>query len=1179
MGGSTTKLVLQNAKKLSLRVLVSLLLITSANTFAEDIELYISDAAKQNTERPQVLIIFDNSGSMGNTEKVKVEYDPNINYPATNGFSALTSDYVYYNKGSEGVIPVVDDPDEGRRILTAVNGCQSAQTALNTLGFYNGRIREYSFSGNSGSWKQLPDNNASNVRVIDCEEDVIALNHNNAGASDGSGNVNNLGNGYPVDGQGTLLSPQYHTSNATDSNVSWTGRSVTLYSDNYLRWYHNASLPKEWRSRMDIAQKSVSDLIRSAPYVDFGLQVFNRNNSSSRSGGRIIAGIKEHTSSYRTTLLNKVDSLFPDGNTPLCETLYEASRYFAGKGVYYGNDYDINPKRDQSIEQSGSYISPLTSCADKVYVILISDGQPTADTSANNLITSMPQAGQDPMGPAYNDTNVSNNYLPALAQWLNNNDINTSLDGKQTSSLYTIGFGSSVATAAPILAEAATLGGGKYFPAKDSISLTAALINVLVNLDTSNDSLTSASVASNNFDRTETLDYVYYAMFQPEQGPRWQGNMKKYKVVNGVQKGKLGEDAVNSDGIFSEDATSYWSPSKDGDLVSKGGVAEMLRGLTSARTVYSDLGTGGALKDLNRSHAITAFGSRADLAVALDVADDDDVIDDYLDWAKGLNTDDVKAEDESIPFMRPDVFGDPLHSKPIVINYGNDKIYVVVGTNQGALHMFKDDSVNDQVSESWAFMPKGLFPNIKPLRENYTSTNKVYGVDGQITSHIVDHDGDGIVNGSDEVWIFFGLRRGGNSYYALNVTNPESPQLMWHIKAGDAGFDDLGQTWSQPKVAYSTLNTTGTNAKPVLIFGGGYDTTKDANGVGGNDNVGKAIYMIDAEQGNLLWSLAPTGDTTFTGTDSIPSSIATLDSDGDGLTDRLYTGDTGGNVWRIDMPGSDKSKFSVFKLASLGGSSANTVDRRFFNEPAIARAIITETLDTGENDQNGDDIIVQQETPYDAILIGSGDRVNPLGTDTDDKFFMIKDINIRTQQFPGTVTPITPVPTTILLSDLYDYTNDPFGGSLSTQALEALSLDVSNHDGWYMSFTQTGEKSSASGLVINNVAYFTSYTPPELGVNAISCNLPNGQGWLYAIDLALGTKKYNWAAEDSRNRSDHISFVNEQFLGAPTLIVTDIDDGDPTTDDSTGQIIVGRKTIDAPLLPRTLRNYLYIDEQ
>jgi type IV pilus assembly protein PilY1 len=286
---------------------------------------------------------------------------------------------------------------------------------------------------------------------------------------------------------------------------------------------------------------------------------------------------------------------------------------------------------------------------------------------------------------------------------------------------------------------------------------------------------------------------------------------------------------------------------------------------------------------------------------------------------------------------------------------------------------------------------------------------------------------------------------------------------MWTIEGGSGNFVELGQTWSQPKVIFSQLNVSGTYAKPTLIFGGGYDTAKDSGDIGGQigaDSKGKAIFMIDAETGSLIWSLSQSGDTKFNGSDSIPSSIGTLDSDGDGFTDRLYAGDTGGNVWRVDMPGADKNKFSVFKLASLGnadeGSATHNNDRRFFSEPDIVRAYITETIDTGKVDDDNKAIIVQQDIPYDAILIGSGDKTNPLNTNNDDAFFMIKDVNIRSRQFTSSTVPAIPSP--IKINDLADYTDNPFGDVLTTQQRETLALQVSLKSGWFIDLNLSGEK-------------------------------------------------------------------------------------------------------------------------
>jgi len=1145
------------------------LLLTTANySFSEDIELYISDSIRDAKTRPQVLIVFDNSGSMSRNETVKASYDPEVIYPAVGGLNSLSDKFVYYTKGSvDGVsLPVPDSPNEARRFLDDINSCQIAKDIIDEYGYYTGHVREYSFKGNSGSWIELPDNNGANIDVIDCEDDVIALENRNAGIINQQGGLDSLPDGYPVDGDGTKQNPIYH--DPLGSNVSWSGGLVTLYSDNYLRWYQSSIIANEIKSRLEIAQESVTNLINASPNIDFGLQVFNYSQ-----GGRIVFGITESNLTSRGNILDLVNNnLNAENWTPLCETLYEASLYFSGKSVDYG-DYHNNPtpSRDKSIETSAKvYKSPFSSCSDKAYVIIITDGEPTKDSNANSKVQALGSADGYPMSA------FDGNYLAALAGWMNNNDVNDNVDGKQVVTTYTIGFGSDAqADAEPLLKEAALLGGGKYFPAQDTASLTAALTNVLANLEPSNDTLTSASVAANNFDRTETLNSVYYAMFQPDRGPRWQGNLKKYKVIGGAQQGSNGKAAIDeTSGHFADDVTSYWSSQVDGNKVAEGGVAEMLRA-KSNRVVYSDNGVNGAFTLLNEANLSGHEQEFADL-VGIDV---DDALE-YFNWNLGIDVDD-EDDDGDIDDIRYDIFGDPLHSQPLVVNYG-DKIHIIVGTNAGAIHMFEDSG--ESVDETWAFMPKEFFPNIKKLKDNFSSDAKVYGIDGKITAYIDDKDGDGVIEAGDKVWVFFGLRRGGSSYYGMDISNPDSPSLLWHINANTSGFSELGQSWSQPKVAFSKLNISSGVAKPVLFFGGGYDTSKDNAGVGSADNIGRAIYMLDAETGALKWSLAPGGGTTtFSGTDSIAANVATLDSDADGLTDRLYAADTGGNVWRVDMPSASPTgsePWSVFKLASLGGETA-VDDRRFFNEPDIVRTFITETLEEQVTDSDGNttSTIIHQEIPYDAILLGSGDRSSPLNIDTDNMFFMIKDKYIKTQTFSSTPPASTP-PTTLVIGDLFDITANPLE-SVSDAARPDLERQLSDKSGWYFSLEQPGEKSTSKSITINNTVYFTTFTPPDLDkIDEEGCEIPNGQGWLYAVDLAQGVSKHSWSEVDKIRDGDARAIkINEQILDTPTLFFIPNSDGDDDTIDPVdGGIFVGGQMFSLGFAMSTKRTYLYILE-
>ena len=45
------------------------------------------------------------------------------------------------------------------------------------------------------------------------------------------------------------------------------------------------------------------------------------------------------------------------------------------------------------------------------------------------------------------------------------------------------------------------------------------------------------------------------------------------------------------------------------------------------------------------------------------------------------------------------------------------------------------------------------------------------------------------------------MRMGGNHYYALDVTDPTNPKLMWNI--GPAQLPGIGQTWSTPVITAS----------------------------------------------------------------------------------------------------------------------------------------------------------------------------------------------------------------------------------------------------------------------------------------------------------------------------------------------------------------------------------------
>ena len=198
-------------------------------SFSEDIELYIGNDAQQSNAKPQVLLILDTSGSMGDYQTIKNVYDPTKTYAYQANFSDRSSTYLYYGKGSVIDLPLVDDVDENRRFIVGINSCKTAIDKLTTIGFYTGRVRDYTFQGNTGSWEEISAITGENISVIDCQDDVSidVDNLTNGDPVTQNTNTNILVNGelvslstasgYPIDGKGTASAPIYY-----DNNVSFS---------------------------------------------------------------------------------------------------------------------------------------------------------------------------------------------------------------------------------------------------------------------------------------------------------------------------------------------------------------------------------------------------------------------------------------------------------------------------------------------------------------------------------------------------------------------------------------------------------------------------------------------------------------------------------------------------------------------------------------------------------------------------------------------------------------------------------------------------------------------------------------------------------------------------------------------------------------------------------------------
>ncbi len=465
-----------------------------------------------------------------------------------------------------------------------------------------------------------------------------------------------------------------------------------------------------------------------------------------------------------------------------------------------------------------------------------------------------------------------------------------------TVATYTVGFAlSDEDPGKKYLERLAVDGQGAYYNAENPAALNKALQDIVEDVSFGAESFVELSVGA---DRAtfSNADRAYMNLFSPTDKAGWSGNLKGYMRGPDGLVDVNGNKATRNDGDvtrFAPGAQSFWSAEPDGNNVDRGGASSRLVAATRALYTAGPGDEGVALKD-SAEHALDI--ANAALTPAM------------------LGTDSRAERDAALAWLPAAAMGDPLHSKSVSIDYG-DREVVYVMTNQGLLHAI-DATETDATGgdELFAFMPKRLLRNLPVLQGGATGIDHVYGLDGGLTPWHTDADGDGTVDDGEELLLVFGMRRGGTAYYALDVTDPTSPRLDWVIDDTTAGFEELAQSWSRPALVDVRSGGTGSTLKErVLVFGGGYDADRLDGRKKRRDADGNAIYLVD-RRGNRVARFAHPQMKH-----SIAADPTVIDSDADGLADRLYAADVGGQVWRVDFddPTIDADT-TVTRLADLG---------------------------------------------------------------------------------------------------------------------------------------------------------------------------------------------------------------------------------------------------------------------
>ena len=1043
----TMKSFYKNTRFTALATLLTLT--ATAPAFADDTELLLVDPTAAGATQPNIMFILDTSGSMRDPVDTTEPYDSTEVYSGS-----CDTDRLYWTILD---IPPTCGGSNNQWINDSAFVCNDAIQRMTGIGAYTGVMVQYHDGGSAADrWQHLqPGNNNS---MVECQRDHGV--HGNSGSDD-----------YARAG----TSGQPFTGSASQA-LTWgagdAARDYTIYDGNYLNWRANPVTVS--MAKMDILKAVTDNLLNAIDDVNVGVMRFSGND-----GGRIIEDVTD-INADRANIIATINALNPGGNTPLAETLYESALYWRGLVPEYGNLPD-EPDTDPDAfvaGMPGQYQQPNMPVCTRNFNVLISDGLPTQDFGAVPLVSGLPSWGSVVGGGCDDNNGDGDNTdngecLDDVGNYLFNGDIDGNTPGQQNVITHTIGFAANI----PILIDTAAESGGTYNRADNVEQLTNVLMRIVESILDKGLSFTAPAVAVNTFNRTQNLNDLYISTFQPAARVHWPGNIKKYTIDGGVIKDSRNppQDAIDPlTGFFKETALSHWTVgAADGADVVLGGAANRLPD-PAQRRLFTNYGLS---DDLTAdSNALDSGNNALTLAdFGLSGANGEPTLDELLRWANGEDVLDV--DNDPATTVRY-VMGDPLHSQPAVVVYGtqaNPQTVVFAATNDGYLHAINGDTG----VELWSFVPKQLLGDLPALMLNGPSTFKHYGIDGDIVPVVADLNNNGVIDGSDFVHLIFGMRRGGRTYFSLDITDKDNPELNW-VKT----YPEFGQSWSRPVAARVDMDTNRFSSEnqsrdlgAVIVIGEGYDTVHDSPPwPGNNDNVGAGISMLDLFSGERIWR-AGRNNADLDVNDmkrAIPSTVRVIDFSGDGYADRMYAVDVGGQVFRFDVFAGEKPDDAVTggviaRFGAEGNASAGATNgSRFYSAPDVS--IFTDPV---------------LNRRFVAIGVGSGYRSHPNNTSATDAYYSLRDPDLFAK----------------LDQNAYNNYDVALPGDMVEVSGSVNTVIGPLDRGWKFTFPATMMMLSASATFDNSV-FFVAYQPDQGA--AATCQAAPGSNILYRVNIANG---------------------------------------------------------------------------
>jgi len=356
---------------------------------------------------------------------------------------------------------------------------------------------------------------------------------------------------------------------------------------------------------------------------------------------------------------------------------------------------------------------------------------------------------------------------------------------------------------------------GKYhFVAESPDALSARLLAAVNDILARTSSFTAPVVPVT---RTTSGNRIYMAFFKPGERNFWDGNVTKFGLSDDNEiMGADNELATWPNGAMKDGAVPYWSTIDwAADDRSATPADNGIR--HENRNIYTYLGTA----DLNAVSGVNLFvDTNTGLTEAI-MGSPTNSKADIINYVRGADVFDEDG-DSSTTDNRAVITGDVLHSEPAVFTYnyadGSSTTMVYFGANDGMLHAVLDTTIGSGGSpetllgtEAWAFIPPDQLHRLKDMVEG---TGHQYYVDSTPKIFFYDDNKNGVLEtgDGDKVILVCGERKGGTSYFALNVTDPDDPQYLWRVSQyndhlyGTIELTDVVGTWPADDWAVHWIN-------------------------------------------------------------------------------------------------------------------------------------------------------------------------------------------------------------------------------------------------------------------------------------------------------------------------------------------------------------------------------------